>query len=292
MLPKELISQVRRIEIRTRRLADDLVAGQYHSVFRGRGVAFEEVREYQPGDDVRAIDWNVSARYQAPFVKRFVEERELTVLLLADVSGSSAFGTRSRQKAELAAEVAALLAFAATKSGDRAGLVAFSDRVERYVPPKRGKKHVLALITDLLSLKPAGRGTEIGAALEFVLRVQKRRAVVFLLSDFFGAGYERPLERAAQRHDLIPVVLSDPWEEALPDVGLCTFVDPESGRELVVDTSDRAVRRAFAAARAEADQARTRTFKKLGVGAISLRTDRPYLAEVAGFLRRRGRASR
>lgn len=287
MLPGELIAQVRRIEIRTRRLADDLVAGQYSSVFRGMGVSFEEVREYQIGDDVRAIDWNVSARYQAPYIKRFVEERELTVLLCTDVSGSTAFGTRLRQKAELMAEVAALLAFAAIKSGDRAGLVAFSDRVERYVPAKRGRKHVLALVTELLSLRPEGRGTDIGAALEFVLRVQKRRAVIFLFSDFLGQNYQRPLSLAAQRHDVIPVVLTDPWEEHLPEIGLFSFYDPETGQDLWVDTRDRAVRRAYEEARKIQDQERSKLFQKLGLEAISLRTDRPYLAEVAGFLRRR-----
>jgi uncharacterized protein (DUF58 family) len=292
MLTRELLAQVRRIEIRTRRLADELVAGQYSSVFRGRGVAFEEVREYQPGDDVRAIDWNVSARYAAPYIKRFVEERELTVLLLADVSGSTAFGTRSRQKVELGAEIAALLAFSANANGDRAGLLCFSDKVERYVPPKRGRKHVLALVTELLALRPEGRGTDIGAALSFVMGVQKRRAVLFLLSDFMAAGFERPLAAAARRHDVIPVVLSDPWEEALPDLGLCAFSDPETGREFYVDTSDRGVRRAYEAARAEEVKRRERGFAKLGLEAISLRTDRPYLADIAGFLRRRGRAKR
>lgn len=289
MLPKDLIAQVRRIEIRTRRLADELIAGQYHSVFRGRGMSFEEVREYQLGDDVRAIDWNVSARYQAPYVKRFVEERELTVLLLADVSGSSAFGTRMRQKVELSAEVAALLAFAAIKNGDRAGLLAFSDRVERFVPAKRGRTHVLALVTELLSLEPKGKGTNIAAALEFVMQVQKRRAVVFLLSDFLSQGYERPLSLAAQRHDLIPVPISDPWEEALPDVGLCAFFDPETGEEMFVDTSDRKVRQAYEKFYREAKDKREKLFRKLGLGAISLRTDKPYLAEIAAFLRRRGR---
>ena len=289
MLPKELISQVRRIEIRTRRLADDLIAGQYQSVFRGRGMSFEEVREYQVGDDVRAIDWNVSARYQAPYIKRFVEERELTVLLVVDVSRSSQFGTRLRQKIELSAEVTALLAFAASKNGDRAGLVAFSEQVERYIPPKRGRTHVLALVTELLGLQPKGKGTNIAAALEFVLQVQKRRAVVFLFSDFFSPGYERPLTLAAQKHDLIVVPLSDPWEEALPDVGLCSFQDPETGEEFFVDTSDKKVRKAYAEHYREVTTNRDKLFRKLGLGTISLRTDKPYVAEIAAFLRRRGR---
>jgi uncharacterized protein (DUF58 family) len=289
LLPKELISQVRRIEIRTRRLADDLIAGQYQSVFRGRGMSFEDVREYQVGDDVRSIDWNVSARYQAPYIKRFVEERELTVLLVADVSRSSHFGTRLRQKIELSAEVAALLAFAASKNGDRAGLLAFSDQVERYIPPKRGRTHVLALVTELLAIQPKGRGTNISAALEFILQVQKRRAVVFLFSDFLSEGYERPLSLAAQKHDLIPVPLSDPWEEALPDVGLCAFEDPETGEEFYIDTSDKKVRRTYEEHYREMVSSRERLFRKLGLGTISLRTDKPYVAEIAAFLRRRGR---
>jgi uncharacterized protein (DUF58 family) len=252
-------------------------------------MSFEEVREYQVGDDVRSIDWNVSARYQAPYIKRFVEERELTVLLIADVSRSSQFGTRLRQKIELTAEVAALLAFAASKNGDRAGLVAFSDQVERYIPPKRGRTHVLALVTELLAISPKGRGTDISKALEFVMQVQKRRAVVFLFSDFLNPGYERPLTLAAQRHDLIPVPISDPWEEALPDVGLCSFVDPETGQEFYIDTSDKRVRKSYEENYKEMLSARERLFRKLGLGAISLRTDKPYVAEIAAFLRRRGR---
>jgi uncharacterized protein (DUF58 family) len=292
MLAKELLAQVRRIEIKTRRLADDLVSGQYNSVFRGRGVSFEDVREYQVGDDVRTIDWNVSARYQAPYVKRYIEERELTVLSLVDVSGSSAFGTRQRQKIELAAEVAALLSFTAAKSNDKAGLIAFSDRVERYIPAKRSRQHVLALVASLLDLRPEGRGTKLSTALEFTLRVQKRRAVVFVLSDFFGEGFERALAAASQRHDLIPVVLSDPWERSLPDVGLCAFRDPETGREFLLDTSDRSVRKAFESAQREAEEARGKLFQKLGLESITVSTERPYIAEIAAFLRRRGRSGR
>lgn len=292
MLAKELLAQVRRIEIKTRRLADELVAGQYHSVFRGRGVSFEEVREYQPGDDIRTIDWNVSARQQAPYVKRYVEERELTVLILCDVSGSAAFGTRQRHKVELAAELSALLAFAAIKNNDKAGLLAFSDRVERFIPPQRGRRHVMALITSLLALAPKGKGTDLAAALEFALQVQARRAVLFVISDFFAERYERPLGLAARRHDVIPVVLEDPWEAALPDLGLCAFLDPESGQEVLLDTSDRGVRQAYAAAHLQAQASRAQLFQRLGLESLTLSTERPYLAEIAGFLQRRGRMSR
>ncbi|MBK7495079.1 MAG: DUF58 domain-containing protein [Candidatus Omnitrophica bacterium] len=290
MLPKELIKKIRRIEIRTNRLVNDVLGGEYHSVFKGRGMEFEEVREYQFGDDVRTIDWNVTARTGIPHVKRFVEERELTVILLVDASSSSQFGTASLMKGEMAAEVCALLAFSAIKNNDRVGLIIFTDRIELYVPPKKGKPHVLRLIRDLLYFRAQGKSTDIPAALEFLQKVQKRKAVVFLVSDFMpDVDYHKPLAIANKRHDVIAMTLSDPREQELPPIGILELEDAETGEEIVIDTSDPEVRRLFAAyARIESEN-RDKTFKSLSVDSIPLNTGKDYVLPLINFFKRRAK---
>jgi uncharacterized protein (DUF58 family) len=290
MLPKELIKKIRRIEIRTNRLVNDVLGGEYHSVFKGRGMEFDEVREYQIGDDVRTIDWNVTARTGIPHVKRFVEERELTVILLVDASSSSQFGTASLMKGEMAAEICALLAFSAIKNHDRVGLIIFTDQIELYVPPKKGKSHVLRLIRDLLYFKASGKATNIGGALEFLQRVQKRKAVVFLVSDFLGEEeYQRPLAIANQRHDVITITLTDPREVDLPPIGILELEDAETGEEIVIDTSDPEVRRLFARfAQIESDT-RTKTFRSLSVESIPVNTGKDYVLPLINFFKRRAK---
>src|SRR5262245_26108117 len=248
MLPHEVLRQIRRLQLRARRAVEDLLGGEYHSVFKGMGIAFEEVREYLPGDDIRTIDWNVTARMGHPFIKRFVEERELTVLLLVDCSGSQQFGTQLQQKREVAAELAALLAFSAVSNTARFCLPAFTARVARFVPPRKGTRHVLRLIRDVLFFQPEHRGTSLREALDYLNRVQHRRAIVFLLSDFLDTGYERLLKRTGRRHDLVAVRITDPREEDLPPVGLLSVEDAETGRAVLADTSRRAARAAYAEA--------------------------------------------
>ena len=250
MLPRDVLRQIRRLHLRARRAVEDLLGGEYHSVFKGTGIAFEEVREYQPGDDIRSIDWNVTARMGHPFVKRFIEERELTVMLLVDVSGSQQFGTLLQQKREVAAELAAVLAFSAISNNDRVGLVGFTDRVERFVPPRKGTRHVLRLIRDVLFFQPQRRGTCIREGLDYVNRVLHRRAILFLMSDFLDRGYERAFKLSGRRHDLVAVPLSDPREQELPAVGLLQLEDAETGRHFLLDTSGREVRDAYARAAA------------------------------------------
>jgi uncharacterized protein (DUF58 family) len=269
-----------------------LLGGEYHSVFKGQGIAFEEVREYQPGDDVRAIDWNVTARMGHPFIKRFIEERELTVLLLVDCSGSLHFGTSYQQKREVAAEMAALLAFSAISNNDKVGLIAFTDRVERYVPPRKGTSHVLRLIRDILYFHPSRTGTSVREALDFLSRVQHRRAIVFLVSDFQDRGYERLLKRTGRRHDLVMVRITDPREEELPVMGLLDVEDAETGARLLVDTSRRAVRSAFA----EAAKQRRETVRQLAgaarVDLIEVSTDGGHLDALVRFFQMRERRLR
>jgi uncharacterized protein (DUF58 family) len=286
-IPPEFLARIRRIEIRARHLVANVFLGEYHSVFRGRGIEFSEVRQYEPGDDVRAIDWNVTARMGAPYVKKYVEERELTVLLAVDVSASSAFTTTGTSKRELAAEVAATLAFAAAANNDRVGLIAFSDRVEEYIPPGKDRRHVLRMLRELLYLEPQGRGTDIAAALSYLARVTRRRAIVFLLSDFFDEGYEKQLRAAAVRHEIVALTLADPREEAMPDVGLLDMRDAETGARVVVDTSDRATREAYARRAAEARARRQRAFAAAGVEEIALRTDQPYAVPLLRAFRAR-----
>jgi len=290
MLPKELIRRIRRLEIRTRKVVADSLAGQYHSVFKGRGMAFSEVRQYQPGDEIRTIDWNVTARMREPYVKVFTEERELTVMLLVDVSASGDFGSRGRTKSELAAEVAAQIAFSATANNDRVGLILFSDRVEKQVPPRKGRKHVMRVISDILTTRPQGRGTDLSAGLTRLRQLAPRRAVTFLISDFLAHGYAAPLRLVARRHDLVPVVLSDPMEEALPALGLVELEDPETGERVLVDASSTVVRRALTRLAQEGRAERLSLFRKLRLDHVELSAaDDDHGLALQRFFRRRAR---
>jgi len=292
VLPREVFRTIRRIEIRTSRLAEESFAGEYHSVFKGRGVEFSEVREYQPGDDVRIIDWNVTSRMGHPYVKVFVEERELTVILLVDASGSFSFGTRGRLKAELAAEVAAVLGFSALRNNDRVGAMLFTDKVELYVPPRKGRSHVLRTVREVLYFRPEGRRTNVAGALDFLLKGLRKRAVVFLLSDFLDEGYEKALRMARRRHDVVPIVFTDPREEQLPDVGLLQAEDPETGEIRVLDTGSRRFRQGFAKRGAERAQGRDRLFRTLGLEVVRLRCGEPYDVPLVRFFERRARRLR
>jgi uncharacterized protein (DUF58 family) len=291
LLPRELIRKVRRIEIRTRRLVNDMLAGQYQSVFKGRGMAFDEVRQYQAGDDIRLIDWNVSARLNEAFVKVFVEERELTVMLAVDMSHSGLFGTREQRKRELAAEIAALLAFSAIKNNDRVGLIIFTDKVEKFVPPKKGRKHVLRVVTEILNYRPLSRRTSLETALGFLGTVSRRKAVAFVISDFIDQGYEHSLKVAAKRHDLIPVCVADPMEEELPALGLVTVEDPETGELATIHTSP-ALRRAYHLRVARQREMRESLFRRLKLDFIDVRTDKPYISPLVQFFESRGRRGR
>jgi len=289
MIPKEILQAVKAIEIRTRLLVNDVIAGEYGSVFKGRGMEFAEVREYVPGDDVRSIDWNVTARTGAPHVKKFVEERDQTVMFLVDASGSLGFGTVKRMKGEIAAEIAAVLAFSAIRNNDKVGAIVFTDRIELFIPPKKGKKHVLRVIREMLYFEPEGRGTDVGAALEYLSRVVRRKAVVFLVSDFVSRDYSRPLRVANRRHDLVAITITDPAEDEVPPVGLLHLIDAETGGERLVDAGDPAVREAFRTRRRQAIGTRARLFRKYGVDSIDVRTDRPYTDALISFFRRRER---
>ena len=285
-LPADLARRVRRIEIATKRLVAQGVAGEYHSVFKGRGVEFAEVRPYQPGDDVRTIDWNVTARMGEPYVKTFVEERDLTVFLAVDVSGSQSFGSRTIVKRDLAAEVAALLAFAAVSNGDRVGAALLSDRMELYLPPQRRRTHVLRLIREVL-IRPAGGGTDLGAGLTQVLATYKRPSVLFLISDFLCPPFPRPLEAAAARHDLVVIEILDPRDTELPRVEPVPLTDAETGRTALVDGARRAAEHAEGWSRERREL--RRSFRRLGVDHLVLRTDRPYLAPMVAFFEDRRR---
>lgn len=288
----EVLRQVRLLEIHTRHLVRDVFAGEYSSAFKGRGVEFADVREYQPGDDVRTIDWNVTARMGSPYVKQYVEERELTVLFVVDHSASEVFGTSLRTKSDLAAEVCAVLALTAARSNDRVGSLLFTDRVERFVPPKKGMKHVLRLVRELLSFEPVGSGTDLAVALDFVNRVLRRRAVVFIVSDFFTSGYEQVLKGTARRHDTIAVQLRDPRERELPDVGLLTVRDPETGVWRHIDTSNRFTRERYRHRVDEFDAGLLRFLRRQGMDLIRLETGRTYAEPLLAFFRRRERALR
>lgn len=289
MIPSEVMQQIRRIQIRTSRMVDEILSGQYESVFKGQGMEFKEVREYVPGDDVRAIDWNVTARTGHPYVKLLVEERELTVMLLVDASGSGRFGSRTRFKNQLAAELCAVLAFSAIKNNDKVGLIIFTDQVELYVPPSKGRKHVLRVIREVLFFRPRGTGTDIPAALHYMNTVVRRRAVAFLVSDFMDEEYETALRIANKRHDMIAVVVRDPREEELPDAGLAHVRDAETGREVLVNTSDPVVRDAYAKEARRRAREREEIFRRTGVDAMQTWTDRPYVDEIYRFFRMRDR---
>jgi uncharacterized protein (DUF58 family) len=284
MLDRETLDKVRRIRIRTRTILDAGIGGAYHAVFKGRGMEFAEVREYQPGDDVRTIDWNVTARTGAPHVKKFVEERDLTLLILVDLSGSQRFGSRFLLKRDYAAEIAAVLAFSAVANHDRVGAVLFTERIESYVAPARGNDHALRIVRDLLALEPSGRGTDIAGALRFAHRVLHRRSIVAVVSDFQNQGYERALGLLRSRHDVVAFHLLDPLETALPAAGLVALKDPETGDDVVADTSDPAVRSLLATS-VIADAAGI--FKRTRVDSLSLSTAESYERPLTGFFRRR-----
>ncbi len=289
MIPKELIQRIRKLEITTRKAVAATLAGQYHSVFKGRGMAFSEVRPYQPGDEIRVIDWNVTARMNDPYVKVFTEERELTVMLLVDVSGSEDFGSRRQSKGEIAAEVAAQIAFSAIANNDRVGMILFSDRVEKAIPPKKGRKHVLRLVTEILSFKPEGRGTDIAAALNYLTHVVKRKSVTFLVSDFIAPSCEQALRIVGRRHDLVPVVLADPLERELPNVGLVEMEDLETGERYLFDTADPEVRGRFARVMRERREARTKLFKKMELDHVELSAGEDHGVALARFFKARAR---
>jgi uncharacterized protein (DUF58 family) len=313
MIPREILKKIRQIEIRTNRLVSETLAGQYHSVFKGQGMNFEEVREYQPGDEVRSIDWNVTARMNHPFVKKFVEERELTLMLVVDVSGSGLFGSRAQSKRELAAEIASVLAFSAIRNNDKVGLILFSDVVEKFIPPRKGRRHVLRVIREVLFYEPQRRGTDMNGALEFLLRVTAHRSIAVVISDFVGSpsgngsredgrplGQKLLLESLAQasfsmlrqanrRHDVVAVQITDPYELELPALGRLIFQDAETGEIVEVNTGDERKRTSFAARQASSQTELARLFRMAGIDAIRLRTDQPYGTELAKFFETRER---
>ena len=287
MIPRDILKKVRRVEIRTRGLVNEVFSGEYHSVFKGRGMNFAEVREYEYGDDIRSIDWNVTARTGHPFVKVFEEERELTVMLVVDVSASGDFGTRERMKGEVAVEICALLAFSAIKNNDKVGLIIFSDRIEKFVPPRKGRPHVLRVLRELLYHKPQGRGTDIRGALEYLTRVIRRRAVVFLVSDFKAPSFEKSLSIAGRRHDLIAVRLGDDRETSMPPLGYVEFEDAETGELLTVNTADSRFQAEFAERAAQVENDMGRTFRRSRVDVIDIKTDRPYVQPLMLFFKER-----
>jgi uncharacterized protein (DUF58 family) len=290
VIPRELFRKIRHVEIRTRGLVDNLFGGEYHSAFRGRGIEFAEVRPYQFGDDVRSIDWNVSARTGEAYVKLFDEEREQTLVLVVDISASEEFGSGEGAKRDLAAEVCAVLGFSALRNSDKVGMLLFTDRVERFIPPKKGKRHVLRLLRDLFAHVPAGRRTDLRAALDHLARVLHRRSIVVLLSDFLADGFERPLRSLAQRHDVVAVRLVDPREEALPAVGLLRVTDSETGQQVLLDTLSQSVREAFAARAAERAARTEQTLQSARVDHLTVRTDTDFAEPLAAFFRRRNRS--
>ena len=289
MLPADLLKKVRRIEIRTNRLVNESLAGEYHSVFKGRGMEFSEVREYQFGDDIRSIDWNVTSRMGHPYVKKHVEERELTVILLVDFSASGEFGTRRQFKREIEAEICAILAFSAIKNSDRVGLIAFTDRIETFLSPRKGKDHVLRVIREVLYFRPRGRATDLGLALQFMYRTITKRAVVFVVSDFLAQEYEQPLRVAARKHDVIAVTVTDPREEDLPPIGLLDLEDAETGARVLVDASDRRTRERFKAWAERRRVARETLFRANAIDNLELFTDRPYDVPLLRFFHKRAR---
>ena len=287
MIPKEILRKVRQIEIRTKRLVDSVLGGEYNSAFRGRGMEFEEVREYQPGDEVRTIDWNVTARTGQPFVKTYREERELTVVTLVDVSPSERFGSGSQQKVELAAEFSAVVSFSAIRNGDKVGTVFFTDKVEKYIPPKKGKKHVLRVIRELLTFQPQSKGTNVEEALRFLAKVQKRKATVFLISDFLATDFEKALAAVGTKHDVIAVRTSDPREAQFPDVGLITLQDAETGEVVVVDSNSSRIRKMFQSRGEEERGSQDKLLRSLKIDELELTTGKPYINDLSNFFRMR-----
>jgi uncharacterized protein (DUF58 family) len=311
MIPREILRKIRQIEIRTNRLVSETLAGQYHSVFKGQGMNFDEVREYQPGDEVRTIDWNVTARMNHPFIKKFVEERELTLMLVVDVSGSGLFGSSAQSKRELAAEVASVLAFSAIRNNDKVGLILFSDEVEKFIPPRKGRRHVLRVIREVLFFEPRRRGTNLNGALEFLLRVTPHRAIAVILSDFLGSpgltgSRQKPrarpqmllleslaqasfplLRQANRKHDVVAVQIADRYELELPNLGRLVLNDAETGEVVEINTGDARKRAAFAERQAQAQTDLARLFRSAGIDSIQLRTDQPYAIGLARFFETR-----
>jgi uncharacterized protein (DUF58 family) len=310
MIPREILRKIRQIEIRTRRLVSESVAGAYHSVFKGQGMNFDEVREYQPGDDVRSIDWNVTARMNHPFIKKFVEERELTVMLVVDVSGSGRFGSRGQSKRELAAEIASVLAFSAIRNNDKVGLILFSDEIEKYIPPRKGRGHVLRVIREVLFFEPQRRGTNLAMALEFLTRVTSHRAIVAIISDFIETGSapstarsvrrggkpapavladatHTALRQANRRHDVVAVHISDPFEQTLPALGRLVLEDAETGEVVEINTGREGDRFVFADRQSKIRAELAREFRSARIDAIQLKTDQPYAVELARFFENR-----
>lgn len=289
MIPKEILKKVKRIEIATRGLVNEVFSGEYHSVFKGRGMEFSEVREYQVGDDIRNIDWNVSARMGHPYVKVFDEERELTVMLLVDVSSSGNFGTTQQMKGEIAAELCAVLAFSAIKNNDKVGLMIFSDKIEKFIPPRKGKQHVLRVIREILFFKPDDSQTDLNVALEYLSKVIKRRSIVFLISDFLTAEYEKSLQVANKKHDIISIDIIDPREIELPNIGFLELEDAETGETVMVDTSNSEVRSGFFSQTQRDREVREKFFRSIGVDNINILTDQSYVEPIVKFFRMRAR---
>lgn len=289
MIDKELLKQVREIEIRTKGLVNQVFSGEYHSVFKGRGMEFSEVREYQFGDDIRNIDWNVTARFGHPYVKIFEEERELTVIMMVDLSGSLMFGSSSKTKQRIAAEVSALLSFSALKNNDKVGLLLFTDKIEKFVPPRKGRKHVLRIIREVLSFKPEGNRTNLKSALEYLNRAVKKRAIVFLISDFIDEGYEKILRVISRKHDLIGIVLEDRREKQIPALGLLKIIDPETEQEIWLDTSNRIFQQNFVTKTKELLDRRKYLFRSNKIDSINIQTGENYIKPLVQFFKLRER---
>lgn len=287
MIPREVLKKVRRIEIRTKRLVNDLFSGEYHSTFKGQGMEFDEVRQYQPGDDIRLIDWNVTARTGEPYIKKFREERELSVVLLVDASSSGRFGTRERFKSETAAELAALLAFSAIKNNDKIGLIVFTDRIEKFVPPKKGRHHALRIIREILFFEPEGVGTDVAGAIEYFSRVIKRKSVAFLISDYLSDGFLRPMQIANKKHDFIAIKITDPREISFDPIGLIELEDAETGETIIVDTSSREFRAEFSARASEDTTNLRKDFRRINLDFIDIRTDQSYVVPLINFFKMR-----
>lgn len=289
MIPKEILDKVQRIKIYTSHMVNNVFAGEYESVFKGRGMEFDEVREYQPGDEVRSIDWNVTARMGHPYVKRFVEERELTVMLLVDMSASGTFGTVNRTKNELAAEVGAVLAFSAIRNKDKVGLIMFTDKVEKFIPPRKGTSHVLRVIRELLYFKPEGTATDISCALEYLNKVTIRKTVTFLISDFLTSGFEKALQIANKRHDVISILIEDPREREFPSIGIMELEDSETGEKTLIDTRDKVLRDEYSLLTNKQREGVLSIIRQAGVDCIQINTKKPYIEPLMRFFRMRER---
>ena len=287
METKDILKKVRKIEIKTRRLSDHIFSGEYHTSFKGRGMTFSEVRQYQYGDDVRAIDWNVTARYNEPYVKVFEEERELTMMLMVDISGSESFGSKNQFKSDIVTEIAATLAFSSTQNNDKVGLILFSDEIELFIPPKKGKSHVLRIIRELIEFKPKSKKTDLAQALKFLSSVMKKKAIVFLISDFMIKDYEQTLKIASKKHDLTGIRVFDKREESIPNLGMVNMLDAETGASFLVDTSSKSVRINYEKYYKENVKYFTEIFSKCGAGTVSTRVDESYVTKLLGYFKAR-----